>query len=87
MNRLDGKVALLSGGARGIGAETARTMAGAGATVIIGDVQADRLRQTASEISNAGGKVLALALDVTSEAAWRLLSLKQPDNSANSTSS
>src|SRR5262245_50378162 len=45
-------------------------MAEAGATVIIGDVLADRLRQTASEISNAGGTVLALALDVTLEAAW-----------------
>jgi NAD(P)-dependent dehydrogenase (short-subunit alcohol dehydrogenase family) len=70
MNRLDGKVALVSGGARGIGAETARKMAAAGATVIIGDVLADGLRQTAGEISNAGAKVLALALDVTSEAAW-----------------
>jgi 3(or 17)beta-hydroxysteroid dehydrogenase len=70
MNRLDGKIASVSGGARGIGAETARKMAAAGATVIIGDVLADRLRHTASEISGAGGKVLALALDVTSEAAW-----------------
>ena len=70
MNRLDGKVALVSGAARGIGAETARKMAAAGATVIIGDVLADSVRQTASEISNAGGKVFALALDVTSEAAW-----------------
>ena len=41
MNRLDGKVALVSGAARGIGAETARKMAAAGATVIIGDVLAD----------------------------------------------
>ena len=70
MNRLDGKVALVSGAARGIGAETARKMAAAGATVIIGDVLADNARQTAREISNAGGKVFALALDVTSEAAW-----------------
>src|SRR5215475_4615361 len=70
MNRLDGKVALVSGGARGIGAATARKMAAAGAAVIIGDVLADELRQTAGEISNAGGKALALALDVTSEAAW-----------------
>jgi len=70
MNRLDGKIALISGGARGIGAETARKMAEAGATVIIGDVLADSLRQKASEISNAGDKVFALALDVTSEAGW-----------------
>src|SRR6516225_9774086 len=70
MNRLDGKVALISGGARGIGAKTARRMAAAGATVVIGDVLADSLRQTASEISNAGGKAYALALDVTSEPAW-----------------
>jgi 3(or 17)beta-hydroxysteroid dehydrogenase len=70
MNRLDGKVALVSGAARGIGAETARKMAAAGATVIIGDVLADGARQTASEISNAGGNALALALDVTTEAQW-----------------
>ena len=57
MNRLDGKVALISGGARGIGAETARRMAAAGATVVIGDVLADSLRQTASEISNAGARL------------------------------
>jgi 3(or 17)beta-hydroxysteroid dehydrogenase len=70
MNRLDGKVALVSGAARGIGAETARKMAAAGAMVIIGDVLADSARRTASEISSAGGRVFALALDVTSEAAW-----------------
>jgi len=38
MNRLDGKIALISGAARGIGAETARKMAAAGAGVVIGDV-------------------------------------------------
>ena len=70
MNRLDGKVALLSGAARGIGAETARKMAAAGASVVIGDVLADRARETAKEITEAGGKALALALDVTTEASW-----------------
>jgi 3(or 17)beta-hydroxysteroid dehydrogenase len=70
MIRLDGKVALVSGAARGIGAETARKMAAAGASVVIGDVLADRARETAEEITHAGGEALALALDVTTEASW-----------------
>jgi 3(or 17)beta-hydroxysteroid dehydrogenase len=70
MNRLDGKVALVSGAARGIGAETAHKMAAAGASVVIGDVLADRARETAEQITHAGGKALALALDVTTEASW-----------------
>jgi NAD(P)-dependent dehydrogenase (short-subunit alcohol dehydrogenase family) len=70
MNRLDGKTALISGAARGIGAETARKMAAAGASVVIGDVLSERARETAKEITDAGGKALALALDVTSEASW-----------------
>ena len=70
MNRLDGKVALISGAARGIGAETARKMAQAGATVVIGDVLVDRARETAKEIAEAGGKALALTLDVTAEESW-----------------
>ena len=70
MNRLEGKVALVSGAARGIGAETARKMAAAGASVLIGDVLADRARETAKEISDSGGRALALGLDVTAEASW-----------------
>jgi NAD(P)-dependent dehydrogenase (short-subunit alcohol dehydrogenase family) len=70
MNRLDGKVALVSGAARGIGAETARQMAKAGAAVVIGDILEERVRETAKEITTAGGKATALALDVTSEASW-----------------
>ena len=42
MNRLDGKVALISGAARGIGGETAQLMAKAGAKVVVGDVLDDR---------------------------------------------
>ncbi len=67
MNRLDGKVAFLSGAARGIGAETAKLMVSAGAKVAIGDVLDERGRQTAKEI---GESAIYVPLDVTSEASW-----------------
>jgi 3(or 17)beta-hydroxysteroid dehydrogenase len=70
MNRLDGKVALISGAARGIGAETARLMAEAGARVAVGDVLDERGRETARGIEQEGGEALYLHLDVTREDDW-----------------
>lgn len=70
MNRLDGKVAFLSGAARGIGGEAAKLMASVGAAVAIGDVLEERGRQTVKEIEAAGGRALFVALDVTQEASW-----------------
>ena len=67
MNRLDGKVALISGAARGIGGETARLMVEAGATVVIGDVLDERGRETARTLGDAA---LYVHLDVTSEEDW-----------------
>jgi NAD(P)-dependent dehydrogenase (short-subunit alcohol dehydrogenase family) len=67
MNRLDGKVALISGAARGIGAATARLMMEAGAKVAIGDVLDERGRETARALGDAA---LYAHLDVTSEAGW-----------------
>ena len=70
MNRLDGKVALISGAARGIGAETARLMVEAGAKVGVADVLDERGRETVRALTSAGGDALYLPLDVTSEEAW-----------------
>ena len=67
MNRLDGKVALISGAARGIGGETARLMVEAGATVAIGDLLDERGRETARALCDAA---LYVHLDVTSEEDW-----------------
>ena len=70
MNRLDGKVALLSGAARGIGWQTAKRMVEAGAKVVIGDVLEEPGRALAREISDAGGDARFVRLDVTREVDW-----------------
>lgn len=71
MNRLDGKVALISGAARGIGAQSALRMCEAGAKVVIGDLLEDAGRATARRISDAGGECSFVPLDVTEPAHWR----------------
>ena len=70
MNRLDGKVAFLSGAARGIGGAAATLMASVGAKVAIGDVLEERGRQTVRDIEKAGGKAIFVPLDVTQETSW-----------------
>ena len=68
--RLENKVALVSGGARGIGAAITKILAHEGAKVVIGDVLVDAGQKTAAEINDAGGECVFVQLDVTSEAAW-----------------
>ena len=68
--RLEGKVAIISGGARGMGAEEARLFAREGAKVVIGDVLEDDGRRVEAEINEAGGDSLFIRLDVTSEQSW-----------------
>ena len=69
--RLMGKVAFISGGARGMGAEEARLFAQEGAKVVIGDVLDDGGPKMEAEINETGGEALFVRLDVTQEEAWR----------------
>jgi NAD(P)-dependent dehydrogenase (short-subunit alcohol dehydrogenase family) len=69
--RLAGKVALISGGARGMGAAEARLFAREGARVILGDVLESEGRRVEAEIAAKGGEAVFVRLDVTQEASWR----------------
>ena len=70
MARLEGKVALISGGARGQGAVEARMFAEEGARVVIGDILDDAGRQTEAQLRELGYECIYVHLDVTSEDDW-----------------
>ncbi|WP_370530845.1 SDR family NAD(P)-dependent oxidoreductase [Mycobacterium paragordonae] len=61
---LAGRVAVVTGGAGGIGAATSRLFAEHGARVIIADIDPERARRTADEIASAGGAAQAMVADV-----------------------
>lgn len=69
--RLQGKVAIITGGARGQGEAEARMFAQEGAKVVFGDVLDDEGRQVEAEIAAAGGEAVYVRLDVTDENSWR----------------
>lgn len=66
--RLDGAVALITGGGAGIGRAIAETFAGAGAAVMVSDLDAEAARAVADDITEAGGQAASLGCDVTEEA-------------------
>lgn len=66
--RLDGKVAIVTGGGGAIGSATCRVLAGAGASVACLDLSLDAAQAVALEITQAGGRAVALVCDVASEA-------------------
>ncbi len=68
MRGLQGKVGIIAGGARGIGAATARRLAEEGANVVIGDLLTDLADEVAQAITAAGGKAIAVGLDGTDPA-------------------
>ncbi|HSF06414.1 MAG TPA: glucose 1-dehydrogenase [Methylomirabilota bacterium] len=70
MGKLDGKVALISGGARGQGAAEAETFTQEGAKVVFGDIRDAEGQKVEAAIRAAGGEATYVHLDVTSEADW-----------------
>jgi NAD(P)-dependent dehydrogenase (short-subunit alcohol dehydrogenase family) len=69
--RLANKVAIVTGGASGMGAATARRFAREGAKVMIGDLLEDEGRKVVADIAAAGGTAAFAKLDVTNEANWK----------------
>lgn len=69
-NRLEGKVALITGGARGMGAIEAELFVSEGASVVITDVRESEGLETAKRISPDGSKCIFLCHDVTDELDW-----------------
>ncbi|GAA0614233.1 3-oxoacyl-ACP reductase FabG [Sporichthya brevicatena] len=68
MSRFDGKVAIVTGAAQGIGAATATRFAFEGATVAVVDITAERGADTVAEIEKGGGKAVAFGIDVSNSA-------------------
>ena len=72
-NRLEGKTAIVTGGASGIGKSCARRLAAEGALVIVTDIQDDPAEQVVSEICAAGGAARFFRHNVAEEPAWQAL--------------
>ncbi|MCL2471387.1 MAG: SDR family oxidoreductase [Propionibacteriaceae bacterium] len=70
MNRLQGKVAMITGAASGMGEAAARLFAQEGARVVAGDVTVDNLNKVVADIVAAGGDATAVTLDVSKPEAW-----------------
>ncbi len=82
--RLAGRKALVTGGARGIGAGIASALAAAGADVMIGDILEDLGTETAKGLGAAGVKTGFVKLNVTDDAQWEK---RRPPRSRNSAAS
>lgn len=64
MHRFKDKIAIVTGGASGIGRELGKQLGAAGATVVLADLDEELAAESAAQIQSAGGKARAIALDV-----------------------
>src|ERR1051326_2402619 len=71
MGQVEGKIALVTGGASGIGAACAQTLAREGASVVVSDVDETGGKAIVGAIESAGGTAVFLRHDVTDEENWR----------------
>ncbi|WP_409319741.1 SDR family NAD(P)-dependent oxidoreductase [Pseudomonas putida] len=71
MNRFENKVAIVTGGAGGIGSAIAERLASEGATVVVSDINLQAAQEIAQQIAGSGGKATALAADIGSGEACR----------------
>jgi NAD(P)-dependent dehydrogenase (short-subunit alcohol dehydrogenase family) len=72
MGRVEDKIALITGAAQGLGAETARLLVAEGASVVLTDINVDGVRQIADEINaQDSDKAVAFEQDVSSESGWQ----------------
>ncbi len=73
MNRVDNKVAIVTGGGSGIGEAACWLLAEAGARVVVTDINPDAAEATAAGVIDQGGEALAVQQDVTQESDWESL--------------
>jgi NAD(P)-dependent dehydrogenase (short-subunit alcohol dehydrogenase family) len=71
VERFEGKVIAIAGGAGGIGSATSRRLAAEGALVIVGDISRDVAAETAAAIVASGGQAIAIAIDIADEESVR----------------
>ena len=71
MNRVDGKVALVTGGGAGLGEASCQLLANAGAKVVVSDIDENAAELTVQTIVGAGGEAIAVQQDVANENDWK----------------
>ena len=70
MQKLEGKVAIITGGGSGIGEATAKKIAAEGASVVVADVNEAGLQRVVEEIKATGGEATGIVLDVSKQESW-----------------